>query len=190
MKYFINDFDSDCLILTEWIRDLEFIDNSRRKKINSDEGKTYSMLYGVTPYSILRSREPKTFREKDTKTNYYLTIGRSKYPVLQSVFEEFRDLHFKDFEFNSVMINKNLRTKKHKDGQNVGESIMLGLGDYSEGYLNIEQENKTYKKFKTWHKLIKFNGSKYEHFTSPFEGERFTLIFYKMSWTKKKDKKT
>ena len=186
MKYFINDFHSDCLILTEYIRDLEFIDNSRRKKINSNKGKTYSMLYGITPYSILRSKEPKTFRQKDTKTNYYLTLGRMKYPILQEIFDEFRDCHFKDFKFNSVMINKNLQTKKHRDAQNVGESIMVGLGDYSEGYLNIEQDDGSFKPHKTWHNLIKFNGSKYEHYTSQFEGERFTLVFYNIDWSRKK----
>ena len=185
MKYFINEFDSDCLILTEYIRDLEFIDNTRRKKINSNKGKTYSMLYGVTPYSILRSKEPKTFRQKDPNSNYYLTLGRMKYPLLQDIFEEFRDLHFPDFKFNSVMINKNLKTKKHRDGQNVGESILLGLEDYSEGYINVEQDDKTFKKYKTWHKLNKFNGSKYEHYTSDFTGERFTLVFYNMNWQKK-----
>ena len=185
MKYFINDFDSDCLILTEYIRDLEFIDNTRRKKINSNKGKTYSMLYGVTPYSILRSKEPKTFRQKDPNSNYYLTVGRMKYPILQNVFEEFRNLYFPDFEFNSVMINKNLKTKRHKDGQNVGESILLGLGDYSEGYINVMQNDGRFKKFRTWHKLNKFNGSKYEHYTSNFTGERFTLVFYNMNWHKK-----
>lgn len=186
MKYFINHFDSDCLILTEYIRDLEFVDNKRRKKINNNDGKTFSMLYGLTPYAILRSREPKTFRVKDTETNYYLTTARSKYPILQEVFEEFRNLHFPDFEFKQVMINKNLQTKPHKDSCNVGESILLGLGDYSEGYINIMQNNGKYKKFNTWHKLNRFNGSKYTHYTSPFKGERFTLVFYSMKWKKNK----
>ena len=69
MLYFINDFNLDCVILTDYIRDLEFVDNKRRKKINNNKGKTYSTLYGLCPYGILKKNEPKIFRQKDVLTN-------------------------------------------------------------------------------------------------------------------------
>ena len=59
------------------------------------------------------------------------------------------------------------------------QSIIIGLGDYSEGYLCIEDElTKKVTKHSTFHKIIKFNGSKNKHWTAPFSGQRFTLIFY------------
>jgi len=186
MLYFINDFNLDCVILTDYIRDLEFVDNKRRKKINNNKGKTYSTLYGITPYGILKKNEPKIFRQKDKKSNYYLTVAKSKYPILQDIFDEFKNLYFPDFDFTSVMINKNLQCKEHKDGLNTGESVMVGLGDYRGGLLGIRNEEGKVKLYETQHKLIKFNGSKYSHFTTDFTGERYTLIFFTPSWVRKK----
>ena len=74
---------------------------------------------------------------------------------------------------------KDFECKPHYDSGNIGESVMLGLGDYSEGYLCIEDElTKKVSKTHTYHNLIKFNGSKNKHWTAPFTGERFTLVFY------------
>ena len=188
MKYFIDDFDSDCLILTEFIKDIEFNHNRRRKKINNNKNrgvKTFSMLYGVTPYKILTKNR---FRERDPKSNYFLTIGRTQYPELQNIFEEFQSLYFSDFNFKCVQINKNLQCSEHKDGLNVGISIMVGLGDYRGGLLGIRDENGKVKNNETWHKLIKFNGSKFSHYTTPFTGERYTLVFFNPEWSVKKKK--
>ncbi len=186
MLYFIDNFNLDCVILTEYIRDLDFVDNKRRKKINNNKGKTYSTLYGITPYGILKKNEPKIFRQKDKKSNYYLTVAKSKYPILQDIFDEFKNLYFPDFDFTSVMINKNLQCKEHKDGLNTGESVMLGLGDYRGGLLGIRDDEGKVKLHETQHKLIKFNGSKYSHFTTDFTGERYTLVFFTPSWVRKK----
>ena len=37
--------------------------------------------------------------------------------------------------------NKNHRCAKHKDGRNVGESYIIGLGDYTGGELMVWDEN-------------------------------------------------
>ncbi len=51
---FIGEFYSDCLILTNYIEELEFYDNKRRKHINKNKGETWSMLYGLTPYNAYK----------------------------------------------------------------------------------------------------------------------------------------
>ena len=174
--YFNNDFYGDCLILTDYIEDLEFYDNKRRQHINNNKGKTWSMLYGLTPYSAYKKDQR---RIKDPDTNYYWSKARMEYPDLQEIFIEFGKLHFPDFKWRSIMINHNFECKPHYDSGNIGESIMIGLGDYSEGYLCIEDElTKKVTKHSTFHKIIKFNGSKNKHWTAPFSGNRLTLIFY------------
>ena len=185
MKYFINDFNSDCCILQEYIEDLDFIHNRRRAKLNSKKGKTFSMLYGLTPYSRITK---KISRQKDPNSNYYYTMARTQYPQLMEIFEEFRDLHFSGFQFNTITINKNLQCKEHKDKLNCGKSIMLGLGDYYGGLLGIRDENGKVKLHATQYKLIKFDGHKYSHFTTPFTGTRYTLVFYQIHWSIKKKK--
>ena len=52
--YFNGDFYGDCLILTNYIEELEFYDNKRRKHLNNNKGQTWSMLYGLTPYKAYK----------------------------------------------------------------------------------------------------------------------------------------
>ena len=183
MKYFINDFIADCCILQEYIEDIDFIHNRRRHKLNSSQQrktKTFSMLYGLTPYSRITKN---LNREKDPNSNYYFTMARTAYPQLNDIFKEFQKLHFADFEFDTVTINKNVVFKEHKDNLNTGESVMVGLGDYRGGLLGIRNEKGKIKFHETQYKLIKFNGSKYSHFTTAFTGTRYTLVFYKLHWS-------
>ena len=87
--------------------------------------------------------------------------------------------HNPNFKFTSIQVNKNNRTAKHKDGYNVGESYMIGLGNYTGGELKIFDENdKNPKTYQTKNKWIKFNGSIYPHETQPFQGDRYTLVYY------------
>lgn len=189
MNYFINDFYSDCAILTDYIEQIEFVHNRRRHKLNGNNkqrnSKTFSMLYGLTPYSRITK---DISRIKDPNSNYYQTMARTAYPQLMEIFEEFRDLHFSGFEFDTITINKNLLCKEHKDKLNTQESVMIGLGDYRGGLLGIRDEEGKVKYHETQYKLIKFNGSKLSHFTTPFTGDRYTLVFYKLHWSIKKKK--
>ena len=83
------------------------------------------------------------------------------------------------FKFTSIQFNKNNRTSKHTDSYNIGESYMIGLGDYTGGELLIYDKNgKNKKKYKTKNTWIKFNGSIYPHETNFFTGERYTVVFY------------
>lgn len=114
-------------------------------------------------------------RERDSvKTNV---------PKYQEIYKEAKKLmrrHNPNFKFTTIQFNKNNRTAKHKDGYNVGESYMIGLGDYNGGDLLIyDKDGKNPKKYKTRNKWIKFNGSIYPHETAPFSGgNRYTLVFF------------
>ena len=84
-----------------------------------------------------------------------------------------------DFKFNSIQFNKNGRTAKHVDGNNVGVSAMLGLGDYTGGDIFIYNEDgNNPKKVKTKNRWVTFNGSKLPHETEKFSGTRYTLVYY------------
>ena len=69
---------------------------------------------------------------------------------------------------------------------NTGESVMVSLGDFRGGLLGIRDEKGKVKFHETQHKLIRFDGSKYSHFTTDFTGERYTLVFFTPSWARKK----
>ena len=80
----------------------------------------------------------------------------------------------KDFIFTTLTINHNLRCLPHKDGANAGISCLTTLGDYKGGGLFIEG-----KLYPTKNKILMFDGSKYLHETEKFEGNRYSIIYYK-----------
>ena len=82
-----------------------------------------------------------------------------------------------NFNFTSVQINKNFKCDRHKDSINMGNSMIIGLGDYKGGELTIEFENET-KKINIKNKPFYFNGSKYFHWVEDFEGTRYSLVFF------------
>ena len=85
-----------------------------------------------------------------------------------------------DFNYTTIQFNKNYQCKKHIDGKNIGESCIIGVGDYEGGellvYFNGENEEPT--KIDIKNKFFRFNGSKYYHETSPFSGQRHTLVYF------------
>ena len=78
-----------------------------------------------------------------------------------------------DFYFDSIQVNQNYLSQPHTDKGNRGESCIIGFGDYSNGELVIEDQEVDIK-----NKLVFFNGSKSLHYTKPFTGNRFSLVFF------------
>tara|TARA_B100001094_G_scaffold55907_2_gene51389 strand:- start:119 stop:628 length:510 start_codon:yes stop_codon:yes gene_type:complete len=84
-----------------------------------------------------------------------------------------------NFKYNSIQFNKNARTARHLDGNNVGISSMITLGDYTGGNLLIfDEDEKNPQSVKTKNRWITFNGSKYPHETEPFKGTRYSIVYY------------
>ena len=47
----------------------------------------------------------------------YQTKLRTDRPDLKDIFDEFKNLYFKDFNYSGVQLNKNYRILPHKDGR-------------------------------------------------------------------------
>jgi hypothetical protein len=94
-------------------------------------------------------------------------------------------------DVTSITLNYGVKAKKHVDSFNVGDSIIVGIGDYQGGALRVYDGGKdaeTYKAFDIQDKPLMFNGAKYAHETEDFTGERYTIIYYsqrpkKIPWT-------
>jgi hypothetical protein len=78
-----------------------------------------------------------------------------------------------DFSYLSIQVNQNYQTAAHKDKGNVGQSCILGFGNYEGGDLIVEDTPISIK-----NQLVFFDGSKYLHSTTPFTGNRFSLVFF------------
>lgn len=101
-----------------------------------------------------------------------------KYPHIMDLFKKFINNHYPNFDFNGVYVNKNTVCKKHLDSKNVGESLLVGFGPFTGGesvlYINDKEHNVNINT----NSLI-FNGSEIPHKSLPFEGTRFSLVFFK-----------
>ena len=83
-------------------------------------------------------------------------LGNKKYPKVYEMLKKIAEIHFPSFEYVDICLNHNFKCIPHKDGNNRGESIIVGFGNYSNGELNVEGA-----KYNIRHKPFKFNGSKY-----------------------------
>lgn len=99
-----------------------------------------------------------------------------RYQHFINVLKHFMKIHQPEWKFTSISINHNFQTKPHKDGQNVGHSIIFAIGDYTGGELCVEGQLHDIK-----HKFVKFNGSEKEHWTNEFEGDRWSFVFYNLN---------
>lgn len=101
------------------------------------------------------------------------------YPHILPLFESFIKSHKPSFNFDSVYVNKNVVCKRHVDSKNVGETLLIGLGKYTGGQTVLYINNKELK-FHIKSSSLIFNGSELEHRSLPFEGIRYTLVFFKI----------
>ena len=179
---FNNDWISDLCILKDILDQLSFQTSSTRSKHMLSVKKSIggSMLYGSTfrqhPtwYSVQREQDPV-----NAKLN--LTKAKSDYPELQSIFEEFASLYFPDFKWNSVHLNKNYPCVPHFDSKNVGESILVALGDYKGGNTCLYNEkSRIIEKYDARDEPLKFDGSKILHWVDQIKGneDRYSLVFF------------
>jgi hypothetical protein len=76
--------------------------------------------------------------------------------------------------FNSICVNKNTVAESHVDRYNAGISCIIGLGNYQGGELVYGSE-----KVNIHNNPIEFDGSKIIHYSLPFTGERYSIIYFK-----------
>ena len=174
---FSGDINSDCCILESYLDEIEFYAGTERRTGQFKEVKiakgSGSMLYGVTWKSYLKkdSNGENVYRTKDP------TKCRDMYPYLDEIFKEFGSLHFPEFKFTQVQLNKNYKCTRHIDSSNIGESILLTLGDFEGGKTIIEKEGEEIVA-DSHNSPYKFNGSKYYHRTNDYTGTRYALVFF------------
>ena len=180
---FTGDINSDCCILQDYLDEIEYYSGTERrtgqfKEVQHQKGGG-SMLYGLTWKGYLKKDKQGNhiYRTQDPKTKLYFTKCRDMYPHLDKIFKEFGSLHFPDFQFTQVQLNKNYKCTRHIDSSNIGESILLTLGDFEGGATIIEKDGEEIV-VDSHNSPYKFNGSKYYHRTTDFTGTRYAIVFF------------
>ena len=141
--------------------------------LRTDKGKIqFSPHFGNKCESITLGWTRQMFRKKEVP--FTLSLANKKHPELYEELKRAIKVIDPEFESDSITVNHNLKCKKHKDGRNVGDSIIVGLGDYKGGELQVDD-----KIYDINRKPLKFNGSKLFHETLDFEGDRWSFIWFK-----------
>jgi len=157
----------------ELLKSVSPLPNQGRNNITSDKkGLNKGVVLGKV-YSWTKTKDGR---------QGIITGRQTEKPKYKELFQEASKLmkqHNPNFKFSSVQINENQKTSKHKDGNNVGQSYIIGLGDYTGGDVRLySPDGKTFKDINIKNRWIKFNGSELEHETTAFKGTRYTLVFY------------
>ena len=182
-------FIEDCEILKQALDKIKFYRGTERRtgafkhaKCNDKDGG--SMLFGTTWKGFLKYDKEGNMVKRtpaDVKGLYY-TKCRDLYPELGLVLQDFADKYLGDFEYTQCQLNKNFQSPPHFDSKNMGESYIVGLGDYTGGRLHIKQPSSfggmLTRKEDIKNRLLCFNGSKYEHWVEDYTGTRYSVVFF------------
>jgi len=93
-------------------------------------------------------------------------------PYLHHLLMEFAKKHI-NIPFTSIQVNQDMTCAPHKDKGNIGVSAIVAFGDYTGGELVVEGVKHDIK-----NKIFLFDGSAQEHYTAPFTGERYSLVYH------------
>ena len=177
MASFSGDWYSDLYILEELLRTVEYkTATGRLQKFGIKHSEGGSVFMGYTWMGYL---SPSKQREWCCVRKKFKTKLLSERPDLWEAMGEFRDLYFPLFNFTGIQCNRNYALGKHKDKANVGESVLVSCGDYENGATCIELEDGEVVKFDARLRPVIFNGSKYTHWVEPFQGTRFSVVFFR-----------
>lgn len=129
------------------------------------------------------------------RTNQYAgsAMNYKRMDLFQEILEISKHLPA-SFIWDSVQLNQNYQTTKHKDKGNRGLSVIVAFGDYTGGELVLVNEDGEVS-HDIKNKMLFFDGVNTEHYTKPFEGNRYSLVFYKVdrdfvevpTWSFRKD---
>lgn len=122
-----------------------------------------------------------TFGFGNTRRGFKEFSTNRRHPRLLKLLADFgNEVVPKGWEYNAITLNEGVKAKKHKDVLNIGRSVLIGIGDYEGGDVRVwDGEDKHPIVFDVKMNPVMFNGGLLYHQTTPFKGERYTIIYYK-----------
>jgi hypothetical protein len=121
-----------------------------------------------------------TFGFGRTRRGFVEFVRNARHPeVYKALIEYGRCVVPTGFFFNTITLNKGVQALKHIDGLNVGMSIIVSFGVHTGGKLRVYSTDTEFEAMDIHDKPLMFNGSLLAHETEPFEGERWSIVFYK-----------
>lgn len=82
-----------------------------------------------------------------------------------------------DISFNAITVNDNYSAGKHYDKHNLGPSFLVAFGTYTGGELLVHESDLS-GSHDVCRKPMTTDFSKVLHSVAPFEGDRYSLVYY------------
>jgi len=117
----------------------------------------------------------------DGRAKHGIVVGNAvlEREVLADVLGRFIRQHKPDFKYTSIQVNKNVRCNLHVDGNNLGASYIIGVGDYGPVYIDggsvWVQDRGALDCHNKW---VEFDGNIPHSTICPYKGTRYTLVYY------------
>jgi hypothetical protein len=149
--------------LEQRLKHVKFISNgnTRGARMPPNTKKSLIMHFGYTHHKFTG--------------RWMMSAGSRDHPEIHELLEKIALEHFPDLKYNHIQINKNLLTVRHRDRNNRGESATFCVGSYTGGGLGVDG---LVEPVDTYKRPYIMDGSKVFHWTTPFEGTRFCVIYY------------
>jgi hypothetical protein len=119
----------------------------------------------------------------------WVSSATEKFPYVTVLLARWMKQHVPDFPCTSISVNKDYAGRMHRDAFNAGPSVLMALGDFAGGCLeywpdddrrvseamlqNKEQPQVLDARVNT----VMFDGCR-AHAVSPFQGRRYSLVFF------------
>jgi len=145
----------------------EVFPESHRKNVREegDDTKMLGMCLGVTSHYTKGAQVSAATRHRPGLARLLCSFARKEIP---------------DFHFTSIQVNKDYQAAMHVDKNNLGPSWIVGLGNYTGGWLWMDTHGEMGHATDVRRKWLKFDGRK-PHCVTPFRGRRYTLVFFTYS---------
>jgi len=131
--------------------------------------------------------------------NIGISLASRACPQLTRLLAAYAQKERPEFPFTSIQVNVNYASRPHVDRNNLGMSLIRGIGTFKGGELWVHEEGGSvdftleedinqeplYRRDSTWpgrdvdirDRWYEFNGNRL-HFTRPFVGARFSLVYF------------
>tara|TARA_R110002020_G_scaffold32124_2_gene99198 strand:+ start:396 stop:956 length:561 start_codon:yes stop_codon:yes gene_type:complete len=133
---------------------------------------TETMNFGLVRKRFCNDGNP------NIKFNQPIQFGNNnhKYPKIYKQLQKLIKYIDPNFDYDTITLNHQFKCRPHYDKNNKSPSIIVGFGDYEGGELVVEGEE-----FNIRHAPLMFNGGQCKHWTNEWIGDRYSVIYFKIT---------
>ena len=149
-------------------------------------GKESGMMAGKNTGNIARG---VAFGFGNNRKGYDYFVKNKNHPEVYKALVEFGEsIVPKGWDFQTIQLNHNAKAKKHIDKNNVGKSVIIGIGDYNGGELRaFTPDSSKHHDYNIKDRPLMFNGAILPHETQPFSNPtvyergkgRYTIVYFR-----------